>query len=89
MEPCDVYVGKEEKKKELVSFVPPPSWNEKGRKNLQCSYTVSFTCKWYLSKQVLQHANRHFSSIHLETTEEGTEVQEEDAKEEKKSKHGR
>jgi len=59
------------------------SSNEKGRKYLQCSFTVSCTCSWYLSTQVLQHANRRFSSTRLESGEGGTKVQNEDVKEKK------
>lgn len=55
-------------------------------KNLQCSFTVSFTCDWYLSTPFLQHANRHFSSTYLESTEGETKVQGEDIKEKKKKK---
>lgn len=82
MGPCEAYIGK----KSSVSVLPPfqalsPLWHEKGRKNLQTSFTVSFTCNWYLSKQVLQHANRHFSSVHLGSTEGGTKVQDEDVNE--------
>lgn len=81
MELCEAYV-----RKKILSFsfslfqALSPSFNEKGRKNLQCSFSVSFTCNWYLSKQVLQYASRHFSSTNLESTEGGTKAQDEDVK---------